>query len=86
MLCRVLQHRQLRNELSIESIIRKRSLDGEWWRSPTPERLHAHARFWPVFKSRCRFFTPPFSNGPRGEREKSMWNGIETPLEQQVQR
>jgi len=39
-----------------------------------------------VFKSRCRFFTPPFAEGARGERERSMWEGLATPEAQKAQR
>jgi hypothetical protein len=39
-----------------------------------------------VFKSRCRFFSPTFSEGIRGEHERAMWEGLDTPPHQQVQR
>ncbi|UZJ51643.1 hypothetical protein CBS101457_000963 [Exobasidium rhododendri] len=38
-----------------------------------------------VFKSKCRFFSPTFSEGIRGEHERSMWNGVATPAAQQAQ-
>lgn len=58
--------RQMKNELSVEAIIRKRSLD--------------------VFKSRCRFFTPTFSEGVRGEQERAMWEGKDTKAGEQARR
>lgn len=56
--------RHLNNELAIEAILRKRSLD--------------------VYKSRCRFFTPHFAQGKRGEQERAMWEGSDTSAGQQA--
>lgn len=50
------QANQLRNEESVEAIIRKRSLDGK----PEARSLDiAHIAESSAFKSRCPYFTPP---------------------------
>jgi hypothetical protein len=56
---------QLANEASIEAIVRKRTLEGEY--NVEPGGVGAELRVWstmwttltvPVFKSRCPFFVP----------------------------
>ncbi|KAI6105592.1 hypothetical protein F5141DRAFT_1124778 [Pisolithus sp. B1] len=66
---------QVHNELSVERIIRNRSLDGRSHCQPyLPPLVHAFYMHSTAFQSRCRYFTPPMND----VEARKWWNAAQS--------